>query len=192
MKNRAIGSNKHQNQVIELFEDIRMSVAAALFNWSAQRSLPKSIIIKLLKNIPKCKSTENTGEFDDTTLTMLMALLYSYDTSILQKQDDNRLINNLNIIKDNDFIQQICQNLFAGAPCGNTSTSVDSNDGIKSLIKFSFGLALSGLRHAPQYMENSTRILDYDEQLVDDAISANIFKFIYYFMLPKKLIYKWV
>ncbi|XP_023291874.2 nuclear pore complex protein Nup205 [Lucilia cuprina] len=185
-KNRALGSNKHRNQISELFEEIRMSLAMALFNWSAQRSLPKNIVIKLLKNLSKYKSSESTGMIDDTTLTMLMSVIYSYDTNILQKQDDNRLINNLNIIKDNEFIQQLYMALM-----NDKSLDNNNNNGIKNFIKFSFGLAISGLRHASQYLQNSSSIVtDYDEQLVDDAICSNIFKFIHNSIIEKDIIYK--
>ncbi|KAM7343656.1 nuclear pore complex protein Nup205 [Cochliomyia hominivorax] len=185
-KNRALGSIKHRNQVAELFEEIRMSLAMALFNWSAQRSLPKSIVIKLLKNLSKYKSSEASGLIDDTTLTMLMSVVYAYDTNILQKQDDNRLINNLNIIKDNEFVQQLYVALMSEKNSDN-----NTGNGIRNLIKFSFGLAISGLRHASQYLQNSSSIVtDYDEQLVDDTIGGNIFKFVYNCIIEKDIIYK--
>uniref|UniRef100_A0A1A9X213 Uncharacterized protein n=1 Tax=Glossina brevipalpis TaxID=37001 RepID=A0A1A9X213_9MUSC len=105
IKNRALGSNKHQNQVKELFQEIRLALAAAIFNWSAQRSLPSAIVIRLIKILSKYKSTEASGSIDDVTLTMLFALLYSYDTSVLQEQEDRRLIQNLNMVKDGEFTQ---------------------------------------------------------------------------------------
>ncbi|XP_058974470.1 nuclear pore complex protein Nup205-like [Musca domestica] len=182
-KNRALGDNKHQNQVTELFVDIRISLATALFNWSAQRGLPKSNTIKLLKSLVLYKSKEANGEMENTTLTMLMALLYSYDTSILQKQDDNQLIQNLYVIKDREYVQQIYSALMA-------ESNSDLNNGILSLVKFSFGLAISGLRHASQYFHNQTSISDYDEHLVDEAICSNIFKFIYCYLLEKNMTYQ--
>lgn len=120
---------------------------------------------------------------ENTTLTMLMALLYSYDTSILQKQDDNQLIQNLYVIKDREYVQQIYSALMA-------ESNSDLNNGILSLVKFSFGLAISGLRHASQYFHNQTSISDYDEHLVDEAICSNIFKFIYCYLLEKNMTYQ--
>lgn len=182
-KNRALGDNKHQNQVIELFEDIRMSLATALFNWSAQRGLSKFNAVKLLRSLSRNKSKDANGEIENSTLTMLMALLYAYDTSILQKQDDNHLIQNLSIIKDNEFVQHLYTALMS-------ETNSECNDGIVNIVKFSFGLAISGLRHASQYVHNHTSITDYDEQLVDEAICSNIFKFIYCYILEKDMLYQ--
>lgn len=182
-KNRALGDMKHQNQVIELFEDIRFSLATALFNWSAQRGLPKFITRKLLRSLAQSKAKEANGEMDNTSITMLMALLYSFDTSILQKQDDNPLVQNLSIIKDHEFVQHIF----------NAVTNVEIseiNAGIVNLVKFSFGLSIAGLRHASQYLQNYLTVSDYDEQLVDDAICSNIFKFIYCNILEKSIIYQ--
>ncbi|XP_075154690.1 nuclear pore complex protein Nup205 [Haematobia irritans] len=182
-KNRALGDNKHQNQVIELFEDVRVSLASALFNWSAQRGLPKFNAIRLLKSLSQNRAKEANGEMENTTLTMLMALLYSYDTSILQKQDDSILIQNLSIIKDHEFVQHMYGALM-------NAENPNCNNGIVNLVKFSFGLAISGLRHASQQTHNHMSITDYDEQLVDDAIASNIFKFIYCYILEKEAIYQ--
>ncbi|KAI9590013.1 nuclear pore complex protein Nup205 [Glossina fuscipes] len=183
-KNRALGPSKHQNQITELFQNIRLALVTALFNWSAQRSLPATIVTRLIKVLSKYKSTEASGSIDDVTLTMLFALLYAYDTSILQTQEDNPLIQNLNMVKDGEFAQQIYNVLMS-------ETIPEQNDGINSFIKFSFGLSLCGLRHASQYLQSSVyKVVNHDEQLVDDAIYANVFKFIYYFLLEKDIIYK--
>uniref|UniRef100_A0A1A9Z711 Nuclear pore complex protein Nup205 n=1 Tax=Glossina pallidipes TaxID=7398 RepID=A0A1A9Z711_GLOPL len=168
----------------QLFQNIRLALATALFNWSAQRSLPAAIVDRLIKILSKYKSTEASGSIDDVTLTMLFALLYSYDTSTLQNQEDNPFIQNLNMVKDGEFAQQICNVLMS-------ETIPEQNDGINSFIKFSFGLSLSGLRHASQYLQSSVyRVVNHDEQLVDNAIYANVFKFIYYSLLEGDIIYK--
>lgn len=185
-KNRALGPNRHRNQIMELFEEIRLSLAMALFNWSAQRSLPKTIIAKLLQMLSKHHFSESSGEIDDTELTILMAILYSYDTDILQKQDDNRLINYLHIIKDNDFVQYVYNTLMNNQQKGDYK-------GIKSVVQFSFGLAISGLRRASIYLQNPSSIeSDFDELLVDDAIYSNVFQFLYNSVLEKDILYKFV
>lgn len=169
---------------MELFEEIRLSLAMALFNWSAQRSFSKTIVAKLLQMLSEYHFSESTGEIDNTQLTIVMAILYSYDTNILQKQDDNRLINYLHIIKDNDFVPYVYNILM-------NNKYKEDNEGIISMVKFSFGLAISGLRRASQYLQNPSSIeTDYDEQLVDDAIYNNIFQFLYNSVLEKDIIYK--
>lgn len=183
-KNRALGTVAHQNQVFELFMEIRLALATSLFNWSAQRSLPSAIVARLIKYFSQYKVTEATGIMDDTALTMLMALLYSLNTCILQKQDDNQLIQKLNIIKDNNFAQQV----YNALQCASIPEQIYE---FSSIIKFSFGLCLCGLRHASQYLQNNLyKIVNYDEQLIDEAISLNVFKFVYYFILEKDIVYK--
>jgi len=48
-KNRALGPPKHHRMVLDLFEEIRMNLAMALFNYSAQSGLPKDVAIQLIR-----------------------------------------------------------------------------------------------------------------------------------------------
>lgn len=51
--NRALGPPKHHRQVLDLFEEVRLSLAVALFNWSAQCGLSKNVTVKLIsKSFP--------------------------------------------------------------------------------------------------------------------------------------------
>lgn len=48
-KNRALGPPKHHRMVLDLFEEIRLNLAMALFNYSAQSGLPKDVTISLIR-----------------------------------------------------------------------------------------------------------------------------------------------
>ncbi|XP_037929221.1 nuclear pore complex protein Nup205-like [Teleopsis dalmanni] len=180
-KNRAFGPNKQKNQVLELFEDTRLALATSLYNWSAQRGLPSNIIIKLIDILSNYTSLEASGSIDDVMMTMLMALLYSYDTSVLQRRVDNILVQNLNIINEIGAAQQIHNAIY----------QVEKKNGLNSLTMLTFGLALANLRHIPQNLQPFiSKVIDYDEQLVDDAISKNVFEFMYYQILEVGILYK--
>lgn len=47
-KNRALGPPKHHRMVLDLFEEIRQSLAMALFNYSAQSGLPRDVTLSLI------------------------------------------------------------------------------------------------------------------------------------------------
>lgn len=184
-KNRALGMKSHQNQVFELFESIRLALALCLFNWSAQRSLPTTIIIRLIRYFFKINATDGTGSLDDANLIILLALLYSINTSHLQKDDIVQYDQLRNVVKDPENVKQIYNVL-------STESIADLNNELAAVIKFSFGLYLAGLRHAAasQFLTNNEyKTIDYDEQLVDEAIAVHVFKYIYHHILEKKIIY---
>ncbi|XP_034670932.1 nuclear pore complex protein Nup205 isoform X4 [Drosophila subobscura] len=184
-KNRAFGSTKHQNQVLALYEDIRKAVAMSLFNYSAQRGLPRAKAIRLMKMLAGCKGNENSagGNIDDVTVIMLMALLYSYDTSVLLGTDAvNPYTARLPIMWDAEFAKS-----FHEALCAQAKWQTPRLDAI---IKYSFALALASLRHAPSQLQApASALISRDEQLMDEALAANVFGFIYRQLLENEMIY---
>lgn len=48
-KNRALGPPKHHRMVLDLYEDIRLNLASALFNYAAQSGLPKDVTLQLIR-----------------------------------------------------------------------------------------------------------------------------------------------
>ncbi|XP_020717403.1 nuclear pore complex protein Nup205 isoform X2 [Ceratitis capitata] len=180
-KNRALGSKKHQNQVQQLYSDIRMSLASSLFYWSAQRGLPKEIVSKLIKNISNYAQVQSSGIVDDTTLKVLFALLYACDTSVLMKYEaPTNIWQNVPILSQEDFLQTVYDTL-----------SSSPQDGLTGTIKLAFGLALTGFRHASVQVPNSTsKIIAYDEQLIDASINSKVFEFLHYYVLENKALYR--
>ncbi|XP_030381528.1 nuclear pore complex protein Nup205 [Scaptodrosophila lebanonensis] len=183
-KNRAFGSKKHQNQVLRLYEEIRTAVAMALFHWSAQRGLPKAIAIRLLQHLASYKPKVGSNNIDDVTLIILMALLYGYDTSVLLFSDcNNPQTAFLPILSDPDFAKRFHEAIYA-QPVWQTPQ-------LNSIIKYSFGLTLASLRHAPSSMQEAAAgVIHLDEQLIDEALESNVFGFFYRQLLEKQLVYK--
>ncbi|XP_022232399.2 nuclear pore complex protein Nup205 [Drosophila obscura] len=183
-KNRAFGSTKHQNQVLALYEDIRKAVAMSLFNYAAQRGLPRAKAIRLMKMLADCKCNENAGgNIDDVTVIMLMALLYSYDTSVLLGTDVvNPYTSRLPIMWDPEFAKGFYEALYAQ---GKWQTPR-----LDAIIKYSFALALASLRHAPSQLQApASALIPRDEQLMDEALASNVFGFIYRQLLENEMIY---
>ncbi|XP_068141155.1 nuclear pore complex protein Nup205 [Drosophila tropicalis] len=182
-KNRAFGSKKHQNRVLGMYKSIRKSLAMALFNWSAQRGLPKLIAIRLLQYLANSKAVDTSGCVDDITLTMLMALLYSYDTSVLLfNESQGPYASRLPIFADQDFAKGFYDALY-----GQSNWQSPRLD---CIIKYSFGLTLASLRHAPSNLQAAAGdIINRDEQLIDEALAANIFGFFYRQLLEKEIVY---
>ncbi|XP_016942363.3 nuclear pore complex protein Nup205 [Drosophila suzukii] len=182
-KNRAFGSKKHQNQVLGLYEDIQRAVAMALFHWSAQRGLPRSIAIRLLQQLAARKTNDADGNIDDVTLIMLMALLYAYDTSVLLVSEYiNPHTARLPILSDPEFAKGFLEALYA-----QSSWQAPRLDAI---ITYSFGLTLASLRHAPgQLQAAALSAINRDEILIDEALGAQVFGFFYRLLLEKDLVY---
>ena len=182
-KNRAFGQTKHRNQVLELFKDIRLALATALFNWSAQRGLPKSVSIKLISFLMVSKSTDDSmGSTDDVTLTLLMALLYSFDTSVLQRSEDLNVIKMIPILHDPEYLQAIHDTLVA--------ENLPGNNYMYSIMQFAFGLSLANMRNGTNSLHNlNTKIIERDEYMIDLAIERKVFRMIFSHMLEKEIIY---
>ncbi|XP_034102532.1 nuclear pore complex protein Nup205 [Drosophila albomicans] len=182
-KNRAFGSKKHQNQVLGLYEDTRKTIAMAMFNWSAQRGLPKNIAIRLLQYLANVKSTDSNGNLDDVTVILLMTLLYAYDTSVLLMTDcDSPYTARLPILCDGEYAKCFYEAIYA-----QSSWQTPQLDAI---IKYSFGLTLASLRQAPSEVQtNVGAIINRDEQLIDEALVGNVFGFLYRNLLEKNICY---
>ncbi|EDW56225.1 GM22996 [Drosophila sechellia] len=181
--NRAFGSKKHQNQVLGLYEDIQQALAMALFHWSAQRGLPRHIAIRLLRQLASRRNHDAGGIMDDVTLIMLMALLYSYDTSILLVAEDmNEHTDRLPIFSDHKFAECFLEELYAQGSWQPPR--------LNAIIAYSFGLTLASLRHAPAQLQATTiSTINRDEMLIDEALGAQVFVFLHSLLLEKDMVY---
>lgn len=180
--NRALGSPKHRRQIADLFEDIRLQLATILFCSSAQCGLSKETTIKLIGYLSKHKPGDARGGLDDVTLALLMALLYALDLSVFHKREDAEVaMNGLPIISEPNFTSDVLDSLEQTWEC----------DELRSIVLFSFGLAMATLRQAPQVLQqNSLAIIDRDEDLVNSAIENRVFDFMYHILLENENIFK--
>jgi nuclear pore complex protein Nup205 len=139
-------------------------------------------IICFSEFLAKHKPTESKGGLDNVTITLQMALLYALDVSVVQRREDGEeVVRNLPIIKDDEFINTVMEELATPWEC----------EGLRSLAFFSFGLAIATIRLVPQHLyPNISRIVDQDEQLIDAALQGRVFDFIHYTLLENELIFK--
>ena len=124
----ALGNAKHRRQVFDLYHDIKQSLADCLFAFAAQSGLPKSDTLRLLEHLSKVKPGEAdaSGVVDNTTLTLTLALLYSFDVSALNKREDGEeVLQNMFLVKDASFIPALHKEL------GPSSTKTWANPALQ-------------------------------------------------------------
>lgn len=183
--NRALGNAKHYRQVVDLFQDIRLLLALCLFNWSAQCGLPKRVTLRLIDLLAKYSPNDDArGGLDNVTATLLMALLYALDVSVLQKREDGEeLVKRLPIISEPGFIDSVLDRLT------NTSTAWQC-DGLRCVAMFTLSVTLATLRLAPQNLQPSAATLEQDDSLCDSAIQGKVFDFLHCTVLENEFCYE--
>ncbi|XP_035778429.1 nuclear pore complex protein Nup205-like [Anopheles albimanus] len=180
--NRALGPPKHHRQVLDLFDEIRLQLAQCVYFCAAQAGLPRNATVQLIQYLRGYKYAESGGEIDDVTVTLQMALLYALDLSVLQRREDGEeLVKQLPMIKDELYIDFLMDAL----------SSSWENDGLHALSLFAFGLSIATLRLAPQTLfQDTAKIIDQDELLVNGAIQGKVFDFLYYTFFESDLIFE--
>jgi nuclear pore complex protein Nup205 len=139
----------------------------------------------LLEYLKKCKPSGPRGEIDNVTTTLVFALFYALDISVIHKREDGEeIVRRLPIISNANFIEDIMQELL-----------VNDDDwqcpGLRALAVMALGLACGTLRLAPQNLyANAQRFTDKDEELVDVAIHLKIFDFLNFTFLDNSFVFK--
>lgn len=141
----------------------------------------------------KCKQTGARGEIGNVTTTLMMALFYALDISVIHKREDGEeIVRRLPVVSDPRFIEDVMQELLVN------EDAVDVRDsskwqcpGLRSLAVLALGLACGTLRLAPQNLyPNAQRFTDKDEELVDLAIHLKVFEFLNFTFLDNSIIFK--
>lgn len=186
-ENRALGRPKHHRQVLDLFEDIRVQLAGVLFARAAQQGLPREVAVRLIRHLARYKPSGARGGMDNVTLTLVMALLYALDLSVLQRHEDSeQLVRQLPIVAEPGFAQAVWDAL------GESGAVQWECEGLRALVYYAFGLAMAALRQAPQVLQTmaAARIIDQDEALVEAAIQGRVFDFVYHVLLENETVFK--
>lgn len=194
-ENRALGRPKHHRQVLDLFEDVRAQLAGVLFCRAAQQGLPRDVTVRLCRYLARYKPAGARGGMDNVTLTLVMALLYALDLSVLQRHEDSeQLVRQLPIVSEPGFAQAVWDVLSGDAPGGGGGPGAAMQwecEELRALVYYAFGMAMAALRQAPQLLQgNAVRIIDQDEVLVEAAIQGKVFDFMYHVLLENEMVYK--
>lgn len=184
--NRALGTAKHYRQVVDLYQDIRLLLALCLFNWAAQCGLPKRVTLRLMDLLAKYSANDDArGGLDSVTATLLMALLYALDVSVLQKREDGEeFVKRLPIIAEVGFIDAVLDRLT------NPNHTPWQCDGLRSVAMFTLSVTLATLRLAPQNLQPSAATLEQDDSLCDAAIQGQVFDFVHCTLLDNEFVFE--
>lgn len=89
-QNRALGGPKHHQMVMKLYNDTRHDLAYILYLWSAQSSIPNTILFRLLSILQtrQIESETDEGGPDRITLALIMAVLNAFNFSFLHSREN--------------------------------------------------------------------------------------------------------
>ena len=77
----------------DIYEEIQVSCAECLFCLACQRPLSKNDTRQLISHLKGDNSIQSDGTLHPVTLTLLMALLYCFDVSVLEREDNEGMMN---------------------------------------------------------------------------------------------------
>lgn len=141
----------------------------------------------------KCKQSGARGEIGNATTTLMMALFYALDISVIHKREDGEdIVRRLPVISDPNFIEDVMQELLVSEDGADVRESSKWQcPGLRSLAVLTLGLCCGTLRLAPQNLyPNAQRFTEKDEELVDLAIHLKIFEFLNFTFLDNSIVFK--
>ena len=174
-RNRALGDAKHRKMVLDKFKSVRSLLAETLFCWAAQTPLKKDECRRLLAYLSKVKLKETAdGSIHEVDLTILLALLYSIESShLLNIEDMTEAMSLFPITSDNTFIPEIHKEI-------DNDKSWET-PGLKSVIQLAWAVSLSNLREVASNIQQIGDLETYyekDEHILDLALNNQVFEFI--------------
>ncbi|XP_025098310.1 nuclear pore complex protein Nup205-like isoform X3 [Pomacea canaliculata] len=166
-KQRALGPPRHKKQVIDLFKEIKQTLAECLFCLASQRPLNKAETLRLVVHLQTDISLQADQTMDPVSLCLLMTLLSCFDTSPLE-HGDAEVQATLPLVDDNTYLGDVHLQM---------KSDQWATSGIRAVSRFTWGLMLRKLSQYPNYSGNSD-LLEDDEQLVEQAIEDDLFPFL--------------
>ncbi|XP_074656294.1 nuclear pore complex protein Nup205-like [Tubulanus polymorphus] len=169
-KSRGLGNAKHRKQVTDIIEEIRVSLAECLFNWSCQTGMEKTDVVSIIKHLRTNTEINSDGTLNSVTICLLMAVLYSFDVSMLDDESEADAVQKMPILMDDKFIKTIHDEI-------TDSTLQWSCPGVRAVLQFAWSLTLRALsRHA--VAQGISEYCEGDEYIAEAAISDGVFTFI--------------
>ncbi|GJQ87127.1 hypothetical protein Trydic_g23975 [Trypoxylus dichotomus] len=182
-QNVALGGPRHQNQVIELFNSIRLLLADVVFLWSTHCGLPKQTTVDLISYLKGLKlEEESTGKLDNVNLFLLGALLSAVDLSILHtREDGEEVVQSLPMLSEYGFVDGVAAELVP-------EKNMWATEELHAVALFAFANFLSSMRSLPQ-SQALHNALEYESLFIDKAIEMNVFRFLHDIVLENEAIY---
>ncbi|GFS19080.1 nuclear pore complex protein Nup205-like, partial [Elysia marginata] len=172
-KDRALGPPKHRKQVADLYIEIRQTLGDVIFCLACQKPLNKQDTMRLMAHLSQDSVLNADETLDSVTLSLLVALWYCFDVSLLQNEDSEDVISNLPVFTDGDYVKDIHSKL--------TSSVAWKNPGLKAAAQFAWAVLLrqtSQFNIAVGGLNGSSDCLEDDERLIDLALEAKLFSFL--------------
>ncbi|ESO12326.1 hypothetical protein HELRODRAFT_187833, partial [Helobdella robusta] len=176
---RAIGPPKHKHQVLEKIRLINSSLSSSLFYLSCQSGLTRHETLLLLGWLSTNQQETPSSALSDTTLAILMSLLYAIDARILDQGDSETWINVLPLLNDELFIPDVSKEIMSDKVwCGCPA--------IKAVVQFAWALSLLQMS---SYIDLEN-MMDLIDGYIDYSISCDVFSTIKNHILTNESFFK--
>ena len=165
-------------QVLNVFEEIRQSLADIIFYWSAQSGLPKDDTIQLINYL---SSVEN---MDNTNVTLMMAFLYAVDISaVVRTEESEDVVRALPITSDNTFVPAVQKEL--------TENAQWKSIGLLSAARFAWSVTLATFKSLSSNLCAPIQTtVEEDEAILNLALEGKALNFLSDLLQSKPNIYK--
>ncbi|XP_046581767.1 nuclear pore complex protein Nup205-like [Haliotis rubra] len=168
-KDRALGPPKHRKQVVELFREIKLSLAECLFCLACQQPLSKGDTLRLIAHLREDNYVTGDDKLDPVTLCLLLTLMYCFDVRILEQEDAAEIAQRLPVISDPTYLMEVHREMV--------SVTAWAIPGLKATVQFAWAMLLRQLSQYP-LAGGVTEPFEDDEALMDQAIEGNVFSFL--------------
>ncbi|XP_076311365.1 nuclear pore complex protein Nup205 isoform X1 [Tachypleus tridentatus] len=173
-KNRALGGPRYRKQVVNMIEEICQSLAEIIFCWACQGMLTKQETLRLITHLAVHSGTCADGTLDNSTLTLVMALMYAIDVGPLQTcADTDEVVQNLLLIVNTSTAIAVHKELM-------TSETTWQIPGLKAVIQLSWAITLRTLSQFPPASQGLDfgSCIEEDEKTVDVAVENSAFLYL--------------
>lgn len=182
-RNRALGPPKYYQQVVELYESTKQSLAEIVFLWSGQCGLQKEPTFALLNFLRNTKPEEDSsGGLDNVTLLMGLAFLYAIDVSQIYLETGEVIQRQIPLLKPGEEFLNVLQEEMKT----NKKTWVSSE--LQSLVIMGWAVTIATLRTVPQIIPPGA-VLDNADIIMKEAIDGKVFSFLNSAVLLNELLY---
>eukprot|EP00057_Strongylocentrotus_purpuratus_P025366 XP_011679840.1 PREDICTED: nuclear pore complex protein Nup205 [Strongylocentrotus purpuratus] len=184
-KERALGGPKHRHDIQEFMRGVRISLADCLYCFACQTPFGRKDTILLAKHLMSGIELNADGTFDESSVALLMAFLYSIDTGVVEQRPEDRDENeqHLPILKDKQYLPKI-HDLMISEDEGQWKVK-----GVKGVMQLAWALTLRNSAQLPELSGFQNEIED-DEILVDRAMQADAFSFINKCVIANKVFHQ--
>ncbi|XP_045195259.2 nuclear pore complex protein Nup205-like [Mercenaria mercenaria] len=168
--NRAIGPPKHKKQIQDMYEEIQVTCAECLFCLACQKPLSRNDTLQLISYLKNDNSLQADGSLTPVTLCVLMALLYCFDVSVLEREDAEEITGSMPVFSDPNYISDVHKELKDGAEWQTPE--------LRAVVRFAWGVMLRQLSQYP-LAAGAGEYYEEDEMFMDLAIEGQVFSFLH-------------